>query len=252
MGLNWIMWGSVILIGVLSAVLLSGHGGSLIAGYNTASKEEQAKYDEKKLCRVTGAGMAVITVLLILLTLFPENSWVILIFTIGTLLVCIGCITLSNTICRVKSTAPPATGIENKRFGKGRAAALVISVITAVVVSLLLFTGDITVSLNKTTMDINVSQWSDCQIPYKDIQSVTYKENINLGSRTNGLGSPKLQAGNFKNNDFGNYHLYAYTSCKSYLVLETDNGIVVINNKDKKVTKQLYEKLKKKMEELKL
>lgn len=39
---------------VLSAILLSGHGAGLIAGYNTAKAEEKAKYDEKKLCRATG------------------------------------------------------------------------------------------------------------------------------------------------------------------------------------------------------
>lgn len=40
---------------VLSAILLSGNGEMLIAGYNTAKEEERAKYDEKKLCRSTGA-----------------------------------------------------------------------------------------------------------------------------------------------------------------------------------------------------
>ena len=34
---------------VLSAILLSGNGAMLIAGYNTAKEEEKAKYDEKKL-----------------------------------------------------------------------------------------------------------------------------------------------------------------------------------------------------------
>lgn len=32
---------------VLSAILLSGHGAMLIAGYNTAKEKEKAKYDEK-------------------------------------------------------------------------------------------------------------------------------------------------------------------------------------------------------------
>ena len=39
---------------ILSLVLLSGRGAWLIAGYNTMSPEEKARYDEKALCRSTG------------------------------------------------------------------------------------------------------------------------------------------------------------------------------------------------------
>lgn len=40
--------GSFILLGVVFAL---GKGAGLIAGYNTASAEAKAKYDEKKLCK---------------------------------------------------------------------------------------------------------------------------------------------------------------------------------------------------------
>lgn len=38
----------------LSLILLSGKGSFLIAGYNTLSKEEKEKFDDKKLCRFIG------------------------------------------------------------------------------------------------------------------------------------------------------------------------------------------------------
>ena len=41
----------VIIIGI---VLCCGKGAFLIAGYNTSSPEERAKYDEKALCRAVG------------------------------------------------------------------------------------------------------------------------------------------------------------------------------------------------------
>lgn len=44
---------ALLLIGI-SLPLLMGKGASLIAGYNTASPEEKARYDEKALCRFTG------------------------------------------------------------------------------------------------------------------------------------------------------------------------------------------------------
>ena len=45
---------------VLSVVFSRGKGTSLIAGYNTASPEEKARYDEKKLCRAMSRLMLVL------------------------------------------------------------------------------------------------------------------------------------------------------------------------------------------------
>lgn len=52
--------------------MISGHGSWLISGYNTASKEEKEKYNEKKLCRIMGTGMSVIAILILMMGLF-EN-----------------------------------------------------------------------------------------------------------------------------------------------------------------------------------
>lgn len=44
----------IVLFLVLGLILSRGKGAFLIAGYNTASKAEKAKYDEKALCRFMG------------------------------------------------------------------------------------------------------------------------------------------------------------------------------------------------------
>ncbi len=82
-----ILWGVVVMFAILTGVLLSGKGAFLIAGYNTSSAEEQAKYDEKKLCRVTGMGMLVITILLFIMALLGENmpKWFSTFFLVVTL-----------------------------------------------------------------------------------------------------------------------------------------------------------------------
>lgn len=49
--------GIVALFLVLGIVFLKGKGALLIAGYNTASPEEKARIDEKKLCRYMGRMM---------------------------------------------------------------------------------------------------------------------------------------------------------------------------------------------------
>jgi len=49
---------------VIGIFLLCGKGSWLIAGYNTASEEEKAKYDKKKLCKGTGGVTLTVSVLL--------------------------------------------------------------------------------------------------------------------------------------------------------------------------------------------
>ena len=48
-GPDWVVYVGFIIFAVLSIVLISGHGSWLISGYNTASKEEKAKYNEKTM-----------------------------------------------------------------------------------------------------------------------------------------------------------------------------------------------------------
>lgn len=55
------MWVSHIVIAILflllGIVFMRGKGAFLIAGYNTLSKKEKAKYDEKELCKFMGKSM---------------------------------------------------------------------------------------------------------------------------------------------------------------------------------------------------
>ena len=101
-GPDWIMWVVFGMLALLSIVLISGHGSGLIAGYNTASKEEKFKYDEKKLCRTVGIGMAIIAVLVLIMGLF-ENSlpFYFAYISLGIIMVDVAVIVLlGNTICR--------------------------------------------------------------------------------------------------------------------------------------------------------
>jgi len=52
-----IAFGTVVLFVILGIIFSTGKGAFLIAGYNTASKKEKEKYDEKALCKFMGKGM---------------------------------------------------------------------------------------------------------------------------------------------------------------------------------------------------
>ena len=95
----WIVFG---IFAVISIILLSGHGSWLISGYNTASKEEKEKYDEKKLCRTMGIGMSVIAILLLIMGVFENILPAFFVYiALGIILAdVVITIVLGNTICR--------------------------------------------------------------------------------------------------------------------------------------------------------
>lgn len=101
-GSDWVIWVIVIIMAILSVVFISGHGSMLIAGYNTASDEEKAEYDVKKLCRVLGLGFAVITVVIFIMGLFENVLPASFIYiAIGIILAdLVVVLVLGNTICK--------------------------------------------------------------------------------------------------------------------------------------------------------
>lgn len=101
-GPDWILWIGFVIFALISILLLTGHGAGLIAGYNTAGKEEKSKYDEKKLCRVTGIGMSVIAVLLLVMAIWEEILPAAFAYiTLAIVLIdCLLMIVLMNTVCK--------------------------------------------------------------------------------------------------------------------------------------------------------
>ena len=101
-GPDWIVWAVFVVFAILSVILLSGHGSWLIAGYNTASKEEKAKYNKKRLCRTMGAGMAVIALLVLISGLLEDLLPAGFVYVqLGIILAdVVVMIVLSHTVCK--------------------------------------------------------------------------------------------------------------------------------------------------------
>ena len=98
-GPDWIVWIIGILFLIISLILISGHGANLIAGYNTAGRDEKNRYDTKKLCRVVGIGMALITLMIFILAIWETvlPAFFSTVFFVITVIDCIAIIILSNT-----------------------------------------------------------------------------------------------------------------------------------------------------------
>ena len=92
------IWAVFAVLALASILLLTGRGAWLIAGYNTAGKERKSRYNEKKLCRVTGAGMAVISLMILAIAIWGETTVAQTVIAID----CVVMVVLMNTVCKNK------------------------------------------------------------------------------------------------------------------------------------------------------
>lgn len=243
------MWWITGLFFVLTVMFLAGKGSFLIAGYNTASKKEKERYDEKKLCRLMGVCMGIITAGLAVGAWFGEDvpEFLQYFFMILVIVDVLGMVILSNTMCLRKGGCESSE--EKRRNRRMMKISLVVTVVIFSFVGIMLTTGNVKVDLDDDGMEIKGSYWPDMEVSWEKIRSVSCTDNIQAGSRVGGLGSFRLQEGNFQNEEYGNYTRYTYVRCKKYIVMETTGGILVVNQRTEKETEMLYEKIRQKMGE---
>ena len=93
---------TTIVITPLLLLILSGHGDNLIAGYNTATKEEREQFNMKRL-RLVIAGIILATIILFWISiLMNDKDPYKLIVLIGMFPICFIGIILANTWAKKK------------------------------------------------------------------------------------------------------------------------------------------------------
>ena len=92
---------AVLLVG-MGIIVLIGKGDNLIAGYNTASKEERAKYDVKKLRLLVGGLLIVLAPSLFIIADEPSTEGT-LAFAFIVIVLSVVVVILCNTWAKKKS-----------------------------------------------------------------------------------------------------------------------------------------------------
>jgi len=118
-----------------------------------------------------------------------------------------------------------------------------ITAVVTVLVTVLLFTGRITMEYGEDSFTVKTAYWNNLNVSYDEIDSLEYRDAGEVGMRTMGFGSPKLLLGTFSNSEFGYYQRYSYTGCGKEIVLNIDDKVYVLAGKDEKETRRIYEEL---------
>ena len=109
--------------------------------------------------------------------------------------------------------------------------------------AILMFTGNIVVHCEDTSLKINATYWTDLAVDYSEMDAIAYRKDLDVGVRTNGFSSVRLSMGIFQNEEFGSYTLYAYTGAKEFVVLTSGEKTLVIGMRDTKDTQEIYNTL---------
>ena len=92
---------TTILFVPLILLILSGRGDNLIAGYNTATKEEREQFNMKRL-RIVIGGMLFLTIIAFWIPVLIGNQKFIIPMTIALIPICFIGIILANTWAKKK------------------------------------------------------------------------------------------------------------------------------------------------------
>ena len=124
------------------------------------------------------------------------------------------------------------------------AVSAVVAVGILVFSGVMMFSGDIDVIYGEESFAIEASYWNDFAVEYDAVESVEYRDQDHRGIRVGGLGSARLLAGAFHNEEFGNYTRYSYTQCDACVVLRNIDGrVLVMNGPNPESTREIYEEI---------
>jgi len=117
--------------------------------------------------------------------------------------------------------------------------------IVLVAIGIFTFTvGSVAISYTENNFTVKATGGA-IEVPYDKISEIEYRESNVNGGRSFGISTMKINSGNFTNEEFGSYTLYAYTAVKPVVVVHHSNNMVLIFNlKTVEETRSAYESLR--------
>ena len=117
----------------------------------------------------------------------------------------------------------------------------VTGIIAIAVAIILCFTGNVSAVAEAEGIRIDSTFYGEHFIEYTDVEDIKLVEDFDFGSRQFGFGSPHMLLGSFRNDELGNYTLYAYTRQDTCVVITLKSGgTVVFSLKSAEETASLY------------
>lgn len=228
----------------LGILFFMGKGSFLIAGYNTSNKEKKAKYDEKKICHCAGIAMLMVSFGQFIVLWNKNLMWINIFLSIAAVLIVIIGFSFFSKKKVVDIDKTEIKSEEDKTSKVLKIGSLVFTLIIIAGIGGLLFAGNVSVNVGKEAVEVGAFMATGSTVEYTDIEEVSLVDDVHFGSRVGGFGGLKISSGNFENDEYGRYKLYAYNDNDTLIVLKTNKDkYIVFNQSSQKDTEKVYESI---------
>jgi len=237
---------------IIAAFLFCGKGAFLIAGYNTMGKKDQAKYDEKALCRAVAWVLVVSAVSCALLPVgtYFESGWLIGLAVVAMTVFPVGFAIYANTGKRflIDPDDPETAGGMSK---VGRIAMISITAVILIGCVILNYQGTKDPAVSVLDNGVRINGMYGLSVDYADITGVILinqsMAEIGPGMRVNGYGGAgQARKGHFSGKN-GEILLFVQSNTSPTIHIEREGRAVkdiYISLRDSRETERLYYELK--------
>ena len=251
MGLTVFVLGVVILLMLTMAVfLMNGKGSFMIAGYNSMSKREKEKYDQKKLCQFTGLLLIIISVCMIIMFIgiYFSINWLTH-FGVALIVVCsTGGAIFMNKSKRLKNDNKevPEDSIHSKAEKNKTILVVAISIVILVGIGVLFYHGTKEPVINIHQNKIEIKGMYGLSVDISEIRNISLIEKsmreIGIGMRINGFGGiGETLKGHFRSENTGETLLFVQSNSVPTIRIERNNGKdIYLSFRNSQVTLDLY------------
>lgn len=215
----------------------------LISGYNTMPKEKKANVDTVGLGRLMGifgyfnGGVSLIMALVMALGFRPVHTPFIVLFVLSTIFLLI-------RAQRYDGNIYDKDGKIRKGAWKEFIIAGVIGVVVLVFVGVLLFFSSRSTEVSILEEGVEIKGMYGDMFEWESIRSVELIEELpNIEMRTNGSALGSKLKGHFRTTDLGSVRLFVDTSMSPFVLLDTDEGIVIFNVEDVRETEEIFREI---------
>lgn len=124
----------------------------------------------------------------------------------------------------------------------------IIILIALTLVAFIMFSGKISYTIEGDILRVGSFISGESKVALQDIEELELRDGMTIGERTFGISSLKVLGGTFTNDEFGKYKVYIYKDIGKFIILHTDDGVIVFNLETEGKTETLYEELLGKVE----
>lgn len=134
----------------------------------------------------------------------------------------------------------PAQSKGQKRV---KALMIVLPVIILAGAVVLMLTGNIHYTYGADALEIEATYSRGLRISYEEMDEVVLREDFDIGARTFGFSSARLNTGSFWNEELQDYTIYAYPACDVMVLIRSGDHYLAVNAQTPEETRALYETL---------